>query len=365
MSKKIKILIAAGGTGGHVIPGCNLAKHLIEKDYDIELVSDVRGNQYLEKIKDLEITTLPSSPLKTKNFYSFFISSTLIFYSILKSLLYLIFNRPSLVIGMGGYASFPICIAAGILKIKMIIYENNLVIGKANKYLLPFVKNIIVSFKDIEGIPVKYNNKIIEIGNIIKKEIINFSDESKKDIQINGLSIIILGGSQAAKIFADTLPSIFLKCSTHGIPLKVYQQCLPSQNEKLSFFFKNNNIDFEIFNFKDNLKDYFSKVNLAITRSGSSILAELTNSNIPFISVPLPTSADNHQLKNALFYKKKKLAFLIKEKDLNDDLFNLIKEIYQNNLILNNIKKNQRQYSDKNVYNNINQVLKKIINEKN
>ena len=238
MSKKTKILIAAGGTGGHVLPGYNLAKHLIEQDYHIELLLDKRGSQYLEKFKNLKISIFPSSPLVTKSIYSFFISFTYIFYSVLKSFYFLIFNRPSLIIGMGGYASFPICIAASILKIKIIIYENNLIIGKANKYLLPFAKNIIVSFKDIEGVPIKYKNKIIEIGNIVKKEIINFSKENNNNIKIDGLSIIVLGGSQAAKVFAEILPSIFLKCSTAGIPLKVYQQCLPFQNENLDFYFK-------------------------------------------------------------------------------------------------------------------------------
>ena len=95
------------------------------------------------------------------------------------------------------------------------------------------------------------------------------------------------------------------------------------------------------------------------------MLAELTNANIPFISVPLPSSADNHQLKNAMFYERKKFCFLIQEKDLKEKLIYLIKEIYENNSILETITKNQRQYSDKNVYNNIDQVLKNIIDEKN
>ena len=75
--------------------------------------------------------------------------------------IYLLFNRPSIVFGMGGYSSFPVCIAATILRIKFVIYENNLIIGKANKYLLPFAKKIFVSYKDLEGIPKKYDNKII------------------------------------------------------------------------------------------------------------------------------------------------------------------------------------------------------------
>ena len=93
------------------------------------------------------------------------------------------------------------------------------------------------------------------------------------------------------------------------------------------------------------------------------MLAELTNANIPFISVPLPSSADNHQFKNADY--EKNFAFLVEEKDLNEKLFYLIKDIYNNNSILDKIRKNQNQFSDKNVYNNIDRVLKEIINGKN
>ena len=154
-------------------------------------------------------------------------------------------------------------------------------------------------------------------------------------------------------------------CSDKGIVLKIYQQCLPEQNEDLNKFYKQNHLDCHIFNFSNNVEEYFSKVNLAITRSGSSILAELTNSNIPFISVPLPSSADNHQLKNAIYYERKNYGFLIEEKDLNLRLFHFIKDIYRDNSKLNKIILNQRQYSDKNVYQNIDKVLKIVINEKN
>ena len=104
---------------------------------------------------------------------------------------------------------------------------------------------------------------------------------------------------------------------------------------------------------------------LAITRAGSSMLAELTNAHIPFISVPLPSSAEDHQLKNAIYYKKKDFGFLIEEKDLNSDLLDFIQQINKNRSILSRIIQNQSQYSDKNVYNNIDLILEKIINEKN
>ena len=365
MSDKVKVIIAVGGTGGHVFPGCSLASHLAEKKFDISMVSDKRGYKYLEKFKNFKISILHSHPISKKNIFSIFISFIFLLYSTLRSLIFIVFNRPSIIFGMGGYASFPICVAASILRIKLIIYENNLVIGKANRYLLPFAKKIFVSYKDLEGIPKTYQNKVVEIGNIIKKNIIYSSSNSLEKGENKKINILILGGSQAAKVFAEKLPKIFLKCINDGINIKIFQHCMPSQNESLKNFYKNNNINFEIFNFSDDLTKYFLQSDLAITRSGSSMLAELTNANVPFISVPLPSSAENHQLKNAKFYQSKNFSYLIEEKDLNVTLLKLIEEIYKNKSLLVNMRENQKQFSDKNVYNNIDREIKKIIYEKN
>ena len=355
-------IIAVGGTGGHVLPGYNLAEHFIDENIDVKLITDKRGFKYIKNYKNLKVFILPSLRLKKKNILEILKSTILIFLSILRSIIFLTFNRPSIIFGMGGYASFPICVAATVLKIKFVIYENNLIVGKANKFLIPFAFKILVSNRYLEGVPKKYNNKTIEVGNIIKKNIFNFS--KNKDSKNKKLNILVLGGSQAAKVFAEILPNIFRKCKEERIELKIFQQCLPDQNQELKLFYEKNSINFELFNFSNNLIDYLSKVNLAITRSGSSILAELTNAKIPFISVPLPSSADNHQLKNAMYYKSKNLSFLIEEKDLNEKLFYLIRDIYENSSKLNKIKDNQSHYSDKNVYKNIDRVLK-IINEKN
>ena len=108
---------------------------------------------------------------------------------------------------------------------------------------------------------------------------------------------------------------------------------------------------------------YYKKINLVITRSGSSVLAELLNCKIPFVSVPLPTSADNHQLKNAIYYEKNGYSYLIEEKNLNTKLFQLIKKISEDTSLLSQISSKQRQYSDKSVYENIDNQINKIINE--
>jgi len=363
MTKK-KILIATGGTGGHIFPAYSLAKNLMKKNFSVKLTTDLRGFNYLKNYENLDIKLLPSSPVVRKNFLEFLYSLFVIIFSCVKSILFLIFNRPSIIFGMGGYSSFPICIAAFFLRIRFIIYENNLIIGKANKYLLPFTEKILVSYKELEGISKKYNNKIIEVGNIVREDIIN-SNLSDQENKLENLNILVLGGSQAAKIFAEELPPIFKKLKNMDINLKIYQQCQKEQNEILTKLYKKYNIDHEIFNFTDNIIEYYSAANLVITRSGASVLGELINAKKLFISIPLPTSADNHQYKNAEFYEKKGYGYLLKETDIKDELLNLINLIFNDKTLMKKILSNQKQHSDKEIFNNLNILIEKILNEKN
>ena len=160
MNKKLKkIIIATGGTGGHVFPAYSLAKHFINSKIDVELTTDKRGLQYLKDFNDIKITQIATSTIYKKNIFKLISSSFIIFYSILHSLIYLLSKKPNFVFGMGGYSSFPLCIAAKMLRIPLIIYENNLHIGKANKYLLPFATKIFVSWNDLKGIKNKYLKK--------------------------------------------------------------------------------------------------------------------------------------------------------------------------------------------------------------
>ena len=149
----------------------------------------------------------------------------------------------------------------------------------------------------------------------------------------------------AAKVFAEELPPIFKRIKNSKIPLKIYQQCQENQNEQLSHFYKEAKIDFEIFNFTDNILDYYSKANLVITRAGASVLGELINCKLPFISIPLPSSADNHQHKNAVFYKNKGYGYFLEEREIKNKLYDLIITIFEDKSSIKNILSKQRQYS--------------------
>ena len=102
-----------------------------------------------------------------------------------------------------------------------------------------------------------------------------------------------------------------------------------------------------------------------ITRSGASVLGELVNFEIPFISIPLPTSADNHQYKNAEFYQKKGYGYLLEEKDINCKLYDLIDNIFKDQSLVEKILSSQRQYSDKEIFKNLINQIEKIVNDKN
>ena len=359
---KRKVLIATGGTGGHVFPAYSLAKHLIKNQSSVDIVTDKRGFKFLKNYQDIKLKVISSATIFTKNPITMIVSLIKIKLAFISSLIFLFKSKPNIVFGMGGYSSFPVCIAAKILNIPFIIYENNLIIGKANKFLLPFAHKIFVSSLDLEGIKRKHEDKKIEIGNIVREEIVNFnasSSYSKKDV----VSILIMGGSQAAKSFAEILPHVFQRCVKEGIKLKIYQQCLLSQKDELDTKYRLLNIEFELFNFNYNLLNYFSKIDLAITRSGSSMLAEFLNCKVPFISVPFPHAADNHQLKNAKYFEKKGYGFLIKENEIETKLFPLIKSIYADKDLLIQMKKKQNTHSDKLVFEKIDNQVKKLLND--
>ena len=144
------------------------------------------------------------------------------------------------------------------LRIKFIVYENNLIVGKANRYLLPFTEKFLSLTKNLRAYLKNIINKVVEVGNIVREEIINanLNDQEKK---LDNLNILVLGGSQAAKIFAEELPPIFKKLKNMNINFKIYQQCQKEQSKLLIKFYENCNIEHEIFNFTDKILDYYSK----------------------------------------------------------------------------------------------------------
>ena len=175
-----KIIFSTGGTGGHIFPAINLMKHFFNNGHKVLLVTDVRGNNFIKNYSEFKSYILKSETLTNKNFFKKILSSLVIFYSIIRSIIILKKEKPDLIFGFGGYVSFPICFASKFYNIPLVIYESNMVLGRANKYLSLFSKKILVAKKITKNFPEKYKDKTFEVGSILDKNIINYSSSKKK-----------------------------------------------------------------------------------------------------------------------------------------------------------------------------------------
>jgi len=359
MSKKI--IFAAGGTGGHIFPAINLMKHFFEKGYEVILVTDKRGKNFINDYSKFKCYVLTAGTPTNKNILNKILSFFIIFYSILNSAKILRKEKADLIIGFGGYVSFPICFVSRFFNLPLFIYENNLVLGRANKYLLSLAKKILLSKIIKKNFPKKYENKICESGPILSKNIINYLQTYTNNIKKN-FSILILGGSQGAKIFGEIVPPAMKMIKNNGYEIEVNQQCILSQKEKISDFYKKNNIKNYVFEFDKDLLKLLLHSDLAITRCGASTTAELNHTLTPFIAIPLPKSIDNHQYLNAKFYEERGCCWILEQDNFNSkNLYNLVIETIKDKNKLNNVKNNMKKNYSKDVYKIIESQIKEFI----
>ena len=188
--------------------------------------------------------------------------------------------------------------------------------------------------------------------------------EVKKSESINGyINLLVVGGSQGAKIF-DTLINKSIVKLSKKYNLKIYQQTNSLNFEKLKIFYKNNNVNHELFDFDEDISNYMSKSNLCITRAGASTLAELVFLNLPSVAIPLPTSKDNHQFENAFFYNEMGCNWILNQNEINEEtITNKLANIIDNKDKCLVKKINMKNFSYLNTWNNINQKIISVINE--
>jgi UDP-N-acetylglucosamine--N-acetylmuramyl-(pentapeptide) pyrophosphoryl-undecaprenol N-acetylglucosamine transferase len=350
-----RILISTGGSGGHVIPAITIYNHL-KNTHEILISTDIRGLAYLDKNYNSIVINTP----KLNNYFLLPFSFLKILFLTIKSFFLLKKNDISILISTGGYMSLPLCLSAKILGIKIFLIEPNMVLGRANKFFLNFSRKLICYSNNLINMPSGINQKLITIKPLIRKEYYESNHYLKKD---NLFTIIIIGGSQGAKIFDKLLNKVFLSLSKN-ISLKIIHQTSPKNINFLKNFYFKNNIESKVFSFDYSLYEILKQGDLCITRAGASSLAELSFLNIPFIAIPLPSSKDNHQYENAKFYKEKGCCWIVDQKKFDEQKF----ERFLSDLITKKgdylkKKNNLQKLNYQNTWNNVNQKILKILNE--
>ena len=356
-----KIIFTTGGTGGHIFPTISVMQYFLKKGYVAKLVTDRRATKYLKDYSELNYHILNTDTPTNKKNYKKVISYLNIILSIFRSIFFLMKEKPELVFGFGGYVSFPVSIAAKILNIPLVIYENNMVIGRTNRHLLTFASRLLLASDEVINIPKKFSKKTRNVGHILRKNIIDYLPNQKEKTN-DTFSVLVLGGSQGAEIFGLIIPEVIKKIHDTNFNIKIYHQCIKSHKDKLFNFYKKNNINSHVFEFTNDILNIIKKTDLAISRCGASSSAELVFTQTPFIAVPYPYAIDNHQYFNAQYHQKEGHCWLLEQKNFNNEnLFNLIIKILKDKRQLTNMKENMKNNFFKLTNENIEKSVREIL----
>ena len=317
--KKYKIVIAAGGTGGHIFPAIALAKKFRVDCHKVILAGT--GNELEKKIfseHDFETEYFESRLKGSSTIKKFFLS--LRKNKEIKS--YLEKNNPDLILGMGGYASSEFCLAAQ-KKTCVIIHEQNSIAGRTNRFLIinrsanAAIEGLPDSFTSFIKFLMSYPDDLVYLGNPVRDEILNiqktlrpFPDKLKKP------RIFIMGGSQGARSINMAVPEA-INLLSQDLPMEVIHDTGENDFDVVNEKYIDFGIDAEVTSFNTNIEKAYEWADLLIGRAGAMTVSETSAIGLPSILIPFPYALDNHQLFNAQFLEKKGGALIIKDKDLN------------------------------------------------
>jgi UDP-N-acetylglucosamine--N-acetylmuramyl-(pentapeptide) pyrophosphoryl-undecaprenol N-acetylglucosamine transferase len=315
----VKVIICSGGTGGHMFPACALFKSMRRKGFDVSMITDGRGNAFCGDIS--EKTVLNTVRFSYKKLFSVvfhFISIFLKFFGMWVA------NCPDVIIGFGGILTFVPIIVAKLFGAKVVIYEQNAIIGKANK--------LLQKVADLKLSTFKLNENWLEIAAPVREEFLK-SHPYKCD---KNIKILVMGGSQGALSFAKIIPeAMALMSPKERNKIEIIQQVDRKNIQKLSEYYRSLEIKAILKIFIDNMAEIMNEAQLVICRSGASTLSELAAIGRPAVLIPYPESSGNHQLYNAMYYQNKKAAWVLEEKqNIADELTCLIRQILQNRELL-------------------------------
>ncbi len=350
MKKKRAILLAAGGTGGHLFPAIAIAEELLKiqspnNHYnnnitDIHLITDLRCQKYLTDDLSFNIHIVDLH-LSMFGFINKIKSVIKLLRACIKTAILLRKIKPDIVIGFGGYPSFPSLLAARLFRIPIIIQEQNCFLGKTNCYFARYAKLIALSYEKTKNIDTKLKSKLLFTGDVVRSNIQNLVE--KNNFYNKDFHLFVFGGSQGAKIFSDLVPKAIekLKIINPSIDISVTQQAKKEDQNKLAEFYKKLNVTYEISDFFHNISEIYNKSQLVIARSGASTIAELSNIGLPAIFIPYPYAADNHQYFNAKDLENSNASWCYAQKDISSlILAEKINELITNRDLLTQASKN-------------------------
>jgi len=326
----MRVLIAAGGTGGHIYPGIAVAQEIVRRDANakVRFVGTARGlESRLVPQAGFELTLIDSSGLKNVSLAARTRGLAMLPKSFLSTLSLLREFKPDVVVGAGGYVSGPVVLTAALTKRPTLVMESNALPGWTNRVLARFVDRAAVSFE--EALPF-FRGKAVVTGNPVRRE---FFEIPKKRRNPDEFSILVFGGSQGARAINEAMIAalpIFRSCP---VSLRVKHQTGPTDFERVEAGYRNagwilnagerqaDSLSYiaEVRSYIDNMVDDFAKADLVICRAGATTTAELIAAGKAALMIPFPFAADDHQRKNAEALESSGAARMILQQQLTGE----------------------------------------------
>ncbi|RJF84255.1 undecaprenyldiphospho-muramoylpentapeptide beta-N-acetylglucosaminyltransferase [Azospirillum cavernae] len=311
------IMLAAGGTGGHMFPAEALARALLARGRSVTLVTDRRGHAFGDSLAEVPVHRIraasPGAGLIGK-----LKAAVEMALGLLEARALLRRLRPAAVVGFGGYPSVPTVYAAIQARVPSLLHEQNAVLGRANRMLIAGAKRLAVAFTGVTRVSEADRAKIIRTGNPVRPAIAAQRDADYQAPEGESpVRLLVMGGSQGARVFSDIVPqALALLPAPIRARIHLSQQCRPEDLEAARAALSGlglGGLTLESF-FRD-VPDRLAACHLAITRAGASTIAELTCVGRPAILVPYPHATDDHQTANARQLAEVGAAWLVPQPD--------------------------------------------------
>jgi len=293
-------VLAAGGTGGHLIPAFALATELEQRGHHVALITDARGAQIPGKPAALTAHVLPAGRFQGKNPLSWIKAFKAILEG--RSMALRLFDsfQPSAVVGFGGYPALPALLAATSAKVPTLIHEQNAVLGRVNRLLAGRVNAIATAYGEIDRLADKHMSKVHLVGNPVREDLLTLRDQPFPPFSADGLlRVLVTGGSQGATVLSEVVPDgLAMLPPALRTRLQVTQQCRAEDIEAVRARYAGHDIPAELGTYFEDMAERLADAHLFVGRAGASTIAELTAVGRPAILIPLPIATDDHQAAN-------------------------------------------------------------------
>jgi len=315
MARPPRIVLAAGGTGGHLFPAEALAVELVKQGIEVHLATDARGMAYGGAFPAKERHAIRAATPSGKSPIELLKALLALGRGLVQSFQLVRRLKPDAVVGFGGYPSVPPVLAGWLLGVPTLVHEQNGVLGRANRFLAPLAKGLATGFADVKSVPRSVKGRMHLVGNPVRPAVLEVADIAYRPVSPDGaIHLLVTGGSQGARVMSDVVPkALGLLSPVLKSRLAIVHQARGDDLAVAERNYAEAEIKADIRAFFDDLPKRISDAHLVIGRAGASTVAELAVIGRASILVPLPGSLDQDQAANAETLARIGAAIVIKQ----------------------------------------------------